>query len=400
MQEPPAAKSPHVNRTRRTGSASVAAAAGRPGRIRLGRVAGVEIGLDYSWFIIFALVLLAMGTGYLPHSLPTIPRTVIWVLALLTTLLFFASVLAHELAHSIVARLNGMPVEGIDLFIFGGVAKLDEEPRTSGQEFVMAIVGPLASFLLAAIFLALWVVLRPTIPPLAVAAGYLAWLNFLLGAFNLVPGFPLDGGRVLRSIIWYRTGNLRLATRIATNVGQFVGYALIFLGIAELLVLSSAGGIWMAFIGWFLLQAAQAGYQQLLVRESIAGVKVGEIMSATPPIIPGSISVQEAIDNYFVQYPANIFPVVEGDSFLGIISVEEIRNIDRDARYDHTVASLVRPIDPDHIVAPNDAVATALGKLTRHGGGLLVVVEDDRFVGILSQQELLRLVQLRLQLGY
>ncbi len=287
----------------------------RPGGgIRLGSVAGIEIGLDYSWFVIFGLVLLTMGAGYLPSELPGTSHIVIWVLALLTTILFFASVLGHELAHSILARINGLPIEGIDLFILGGIAKLQEEPHSPRQEFIIAIVGPLTSFVIGAVFAVLWIALRPISSPLAVVAEYVAQINILLGAFNLLPGFPMDGGRVLRAVIWLRTGSLRQATQVATSVGQFFGYALIILGLVELFVTQSFSGIWLAFIGWFILQAAQASYQQLLMRQSIAGVKVREILSTTPPIIPAHISVHDAIDRYFMEYPASVFPVMHGAS--------------------------------------------------------------------------------------
>jgi len=368
------------------------------GGIHLGTVAGIKIGLDYSWFVIFGLVLLMMGAGYLPSELPDTSTPVIWVLALLTTILFFASVLGHELAHSILARLNGLPIEGIDLFIFGGIAKLQEEPHSPRQEFIIAVVGPLTSFVIGAVFAVLWIALGPISPPLAVVAQYVAEINILLGAFNLIPGFPLDGGRVLRAIIWSRTGSLRRATQVATSVGQFVGYTLIILGLVELFVTQSLSGIWLAFIGWFLLQAAQASYQQLLMRQSIAGVKVREILSTTPPIIPANISVHDAIDHYFMEYPANVFPVMHGGQLLGVVGVEEVRGVDYSARAITPVAQVVRTVAEDHFVSADDDASTALEKISRQGGGLLIVMAGENFAGIITQQDLLRLIQLRLSL--
>jgi len=387
----------YLNRLFASGT-SVTAPGRRPGGgIHLGTVAGIKIGLDYSWFVIFGLVLLVMGAGYLPNALPNTSTIVIWVLALLTTILFFASVLGHELAHSILARINGLPIEGIDLFIFGGIAKLQEEPRSPRQEFIIAIVGPLTSFV---VFAVLWIALRPISLPLAVVAEYVAQINILLGAFNLIPGFPLDGGRVLRAIMWSRTGSLRRATQVATSVGQFFGYALIILGLVELFVTQSFGGIWLAFIGWFLLQAAQASYQQLLTRESITGVKVREILSTTPPIIPANINVHDAIDHYFMEYPANVFPVMHGGQLLGVIGVEEVRKVDYSARAITPVAQVVRTVAEDHFVSPDDDAFTALEKISRQGSGLLIVMAGENFAGIITQQDLLRLVQLRLQLGH
>jgi len=372
----------------------------RPGGgIHLGTVAGIKIGLDYSWFVIFGLVLLSMGLGYLPSELPNTSILIIWMLALLTTILFFASVLGHELAHSVLARINGLPIEGIDLFILGGIAKLQEEPHSARQEFIIAVVGPLTSFVIGALFAVLWIALRPISSPLAVVAEYVAQINVLLGAFNLLPGFPMDGGRVLRAIIWSRTGSLRRATQVATSVGQFFGYALIILGLVELFVTQSLSGIWLVFIGWFILQAAQASYQQLLMRQSIAGVKVREILSTTPPIIPASISVHDAIDHYFMEYPASIFPVMHGGQLLGVVGVEELRGVDYSARAITPVAQVVRTVAEDHFVSPDDDAATALEKISRQGGGLLIVMAGENFAGIITQQDLLRLVQLRLQLG-
>jgi len=386
-----------LNRLFASGPSATAPGRRPGGGIHLGTVAGINIGLDYSWFAIFGLVLLSMGLGYLPSELPETSSILIWVLALLTTILFFASVLGHELAHSILARINGLPIEGIDLFIFGGIAKLQEEPHSARQEFI-AIVGPLSSFVIGAVFAVLWIVLRPISSPLAVVAQYVAQINILLGGFNLLPGFPMDGGRVLRAIIWSRTGSLRRATQVATSVGQFFGYALIILGLVELFVTQSLSGIWLAFIGWFILQAAQASYQQLLMRQSIAGVKVREILSTTPPIIPAHISVRDAIDHYFMEYPASVFPVMHGGQLLGVVSVEEVRGVDYSARAITPVAQVVRTVAEDHFVSPDDDASTALEKISRQGGGLLIVMAGENFAGIITQQDLLRLIQLRLSL--
>jgi Zn-dependent protease len=271
-----------------------------PGTFRIGKIAGIDIDIHVSWLIILVLLTVSLATGWFPQLYPGWPTAVYWLIAFLSSLLLFVSVLLHELAHSLVACRRGLAVKSITLFIFGGVSNIEREPKTPGIEFQIAFVGPLTSLVIGALCFLLQLPLRGSNSPLEGILFYLAVPNVLLGIFNLIPGFPLDGGRVLRSIVWRLTGNLRQATRIAALTGQVIAYLFILLGIWIFFVGDILDGIWFGFIGWFLLSAAQSANMQGMLTSVLRGVTVGEVMNPKPATVPADISLQQLVDAYFL----------------------------------------------------------------------------------------------------
>jgi Zn-dependent protease/CBS domain-containing protein len=371
---------------------------GGHGHLRLGKLFGIPIGIHYSWFIIFVLIAVSLAQGFFPSCVPEQSTLLYWVLGLVTAVLFFASVLAHELAHSLVGRAAGMEIEGIDLFVFGGVSKLEDEPQSPGVEAKMTIVGPLTSFVLAAGFYGVAALTGFRQTYVGCAAIHLWWINMAVGVFNLVPAFPLDGGRVLRSILWHFMGNLRRATRIAAAVGRFFGYALIAYGIISLFHGPALGGVWLAFIGWFLLQAAESSYTQLVIRESIAGVHIRDIMRSDLVAVPAGLTVREAVDEFLLQHDATIFPVVRDGEFVGLLTIDAVRGLSREQWPSTPVASGAEAPDPDLGLSPDDDAEEAIKKLSTEAEALLVVVEDGRLVGVVSHRDLYRHIRLRMGL--
>lgn len=365
--------------------------------IRIGKVMGIDILLNFSWFFILLLITYSLAVGFFPVAAPGFSVVAYWIMGLVASVLLFASVLFHELSHSFIAKRNGLPVSSITLFIFGGVSNITEEPKTPGIEFRMAIAGPAMSFLLAGVFLVLWALGE------SVHAGrfitsialYLWIINLILGIFNLVPGFPLDGGRVLRSILWAGERNLRKATRQASVVGQGFGYFLILGGLLMLFSKAIVGGLWFIFIGWFLAEAAQGSYQQLLVEQTLEGVTVGEIMTRDPVTIDGAMNVAHLVHDYFLKYHYGGFPVVENGRPVGIVSLGDVREVPRERWESVTVTSVSRPITADSTLRPRDDAAHALSKMVQLGQGRLAVIDDGRLVGMVTRTDVTRYLEVR-----
>ncbi|HXQ57987.1 MAG TPA: site-2 protease family protein, partial [Actinomycetes bacterium] len=304
---------------------------------RVGRIAGIEVRIDSSWAVIALLITYSM---YLRASVlyPELSGGGAVALGIVAAVLFFGSVLVHELAHAVVSQARGIRVQDITLFLFGGATRARVESRGPGDEFLIALVGPLTSGLLAGLFgivasLGGEVLSRP----LAGTLGYLAWTNLLLAVFNLVPGFPLDGGRLLRSAIWKATGSLARATRIASVSGQGVGWLLVAAGVAWLLAGDLAGGIWFAFIGWFLVQAARSSYQELQLQQLLRGVEAEEVMAGDLRRIPPELSLQDAVDDYFMRYDHSGFPVEEQGRTIGLLTLRGVRQVPREQWPTHRV---------------------------------------------------------------
>src|SRR5437667_908185 len=273
-----------------------------PGSLRIGKIAGIDIDIHVSWMIILVLLTVSLATGWFPQLYPGWSTATYWLIAFLSSLLLFVSVLLHELAHSLVARRRGLPVKSITLFIFGGVSNIEREPTSPGVEFQMAVVGPLTSLLIGIVCFLLQLPLRGSNSPLEGILTYLAVTNVLLGIFNLIPGFPLDGGRVLRSIIWKVTGSLQKATRAAAIIGQVIAFLFILWGIWQFFGGNVLNGFWIGFIGWFLLVSAQSANSQVMLQSVFRGVTVGEVMNRAPIMVPADISLQKLVDDYFLRY--------------------------------------------------------------------------------------------------
>jgi Zn-dependent protease/CBS domain-containing protein len=354
---------------------------------RLGRIAGIEIGVHYTWLFAVALVTWSLAVTVFPSDYPRWGRETYWLVAIVSTLLLFVCVLLHELSHSVVARARGMPVAGITLFIFGGVSNIRGEAKKPADEFWMALVGPLTSFALAAITLGLWLALgRGTSPPLAVLE-YLARINFLLGVFNLIPGFPLDGGRVLRALLWAVTGQQDKATRIAGRVGKGVAYLFIAGGIA-LLIVSPISGIWLAFIGWFLLHAAEASVQQASAARRLDPA-VSNLLRTPAIAVPTTMPVGEVVQRYLFGGDARAVLVTENSHVAGLLSLTDVRRLSGDNWPALPASAVMTPAARLVTVRPDTSLREALIALSEHEVNQLPVLEDGQLVGLLTRADVI-----------
>lgn len=353
---------------------------------RLGSVLGFQIRIDHSWFIIFFLILWSLGAGFFPASVPGLSGGVYFAMGLIATLLFFVSLLAHELSHSVVARRKGIPVEGITLFLFGGVAQTRREADQPKDELLIAGVGPLVSAILGVLFLAAaWLVGRLGLgEPARAVASYLGFINFLLAAFNLLPGFPLDGGRLFRALAWMRTGDLTKATRWATTGGRWLGYGLIGLGILQTLAGAVLGGLWLVFIGWFLRNAAEMSLRQHFLTGVLEGVTAQEVMTPEPESVDPRMSVQELVDEHFLRRRYQSFPVTEGGRVEGLITLEQVKKVPRERWSDTAVRDVMAPEGQQIVVAPEEPLTEVLAKMRSSGTGRVLVTRGDRLLGIVS----------------
>ncbi len=365
--------------------------------IKLFKIFGIEVRLDYSWFIIFALFSYYFGFFYFPGVLPSLNTGTLALVTIITVILFFASVLIHEMSHSLVAIKKGIPVERITLFLFGGMAQIEKEPETPFSEFIMAIAGPVASFVLAIFFGIIWFFTRGY-ALVEEPVKYLAIINVVLGAFNLLPGYPLDGGRVLRSIIWKSTGNLERATFIASTAGRVLGFAIIAVGVFFIFAGNFLNGMWLAFIGWFLQSSAQTGYRQTVFETSIKGIKVEEAMNQNVVDVTGDITLQELVDDYFMKYRFGRFPVVEDREtrkIIGVVSINDVKEIPREEWSDLRTGDVVRKISENEKVDVSAEVSEAIKKMIKNDLGHLIVMSGDKFKGMITKSDVMHFIKVR-----
>lgn len=358
---------------------------------QIGKLFGISIRIHYSWFIVFALVAGSLGFSYFPDVYPGWSSVKYWLMGIIAALTFFSSVLAHELAHSLVSKSRGVPVHSITLFIFGGVARLSDEPKSPGSEFWMAVAGPATSIGLGIVFGVVYLATRKTMITFSALAGLLLGFNVFVAAFNLVPGFPLDGGRILRSIIWKITGNLRKSTRIASVMGRIIAYLLILLGAARIISGDWFYGMWTAFIGWFLRNAALSGYRQLALREMLQGVKASEIMISDCQELPGDLTIQELLNNY-VPNIHRCFPVMDNGHVIGIITMQSVREIPREQWETTRVAEVMISFAEVKTVHPDDDLYTVMRQMAEEDVNQLPVVEDGQFMGIIERGDLIKFI--------
>jgi Zn-dependent protease/CBS domain-containing protein len=382
---------------------------------RLGRVFGVTVRVDWSWFLILTLIAWGLGPA-LAQLHPAWGPALIWGLALIAALLFFTSVLAHELAHAIAAKLQQIPVRAVTLFLFGGVSTIRDEPRSARAELLIALAGPIVSMLLGTGFLiaAGLAGARPASaagdPTMALVAldpapTLLLWLgsaNIVVGLFNLIPGFPLDGGRVLRAILWSTVGSFRTATRWAAWMGQLVAWLLIVAGIAmafgvqlPLLGGGLVSGIWVAFVGWFLHSAAIQSYQQVALRDMLMGVPAARLMRSDVPTAPPAITVGELVHHYVLGTDEHAFPVLAEDRLVGLVTLEDIRKVPREDWNTLQAASIMTPADELAAVAPQADAAQALEKLVRRDVRQVPVVYQGHLIGLVRRRDIMRWLELR-----
>jgi Zn-dependent protease/predicted transcriptional regulator len=371
----------------------------RRGSIELGKIAGIEIALDYSWLIVFGLVLWSLSAGYFPHRYPGYGWAAYWIVGLAATLLFFASVLTHELSHATVGNRLGEDVRRITLFIFGGMAHLSHEPRSAGDEFKIALAGPLMSLMLAAAFWLVHIALPQSWVLWDAVVSYLAFINVALALFNLLPGFPLDGGRLFRAILWWRSGDLRKATARAADWGRGLGYGLMGLGALQVFAGSLVGGMWLIFIGLFVRNAATGSYQTMLVDDMLSHARVRDIMVREPVTIEAELSVAEAVENYFLKLGFGGFPVISDGRAKGVLSLAEVRHCTASERLQRRVREVMHPLDRAVEITPEATIADALRQMADADAGRLLVIEQDRLVGLITRSGIARLVQMRTQLA-
>lgn len=371
------------------------------GSFKIGSISGIDIEINYTWFVIFFLVAAALSFAYFPTVYPQLPVSVNVINGVITALLFFGSVLFHELMHSSVALRNGLNIKKITLFIFGGVSQMDEEPPTAGIEFRMAIAGPLSSIVLAFVFGGIFFALTSAGTSAAFFApfGWLALINFMLGIFNLVPGFPLDGGRVFRSIIWAWTKDLTKATKIASRFGQFFAYSLIVFGLV-MIFRGFLDGLWLILIGWFLNNAARGSYQQLLLRTQLGDVSVENLMIKDVQTVDPEINLQNLVDDYFMRLKTGCFPVVEqSGKLLGIVNLSDVRSISKDKWAVTHTKDVVEPVPADRVISSKDEAITALMQMSQENKRQLFVVDNNQLVGEVHRRDIVGLLKVRSRLG-
>jgi Zn-dependent protease/predicted transcriptional regulator len=366
-------------------------------------VFGLPIKANISWLFLVALVVFTLATGFFPEQLgPDYSPAVSWALALVGALLLFASLLVHEMCHSLVARATGMPVAGITLFIFGGVSQLEDEPPTASSEFIMAIVGPLSSVLIGVGFLGLLLVAQALRwpRPLSALFLYLTFINFMLAAFNSIPAFPLDGGRVLRSAVWGITGDLKRATQVAVAIGSAFGLGLIMLGVFALFGRAPIGGIWLIVIGFFVRQAAAGSLQMVVLREQLSGDTVSRFMTSPVVAVPADLSVADFVERYVFHYRHGYYPVVDANGMLvGLLGARRPRELDSALWPTTRVDELMVPADENMVVDPESDAVDALAALRNREEHRLIAVRDGRPVGIISLRDLLGFLALKIDLG-
>lgn len=368
------------------------------GNINIGRLWGIPIGIHLSWTIIFALLTWSLASGYFPDEYPDLTVFSYVLMALATSLLFFGCVLAHELGHSLVAIRENIPVRGITLFIFGGVAQIEKEPRSPGAEFRIAIAGPLVSFALAGLFGLLFLLDR-TIPMLAAPTIWLARINLILAVFNMIPGFPLDGGRVLRAIVWKVTNNAYQATRVATFTGQIIAFGFMGLGVFFILRGNIFNGIWIAFIGWFLQNAAAVTYSQASLQRSLRGVQVSQIMKRDFPVISPLISLQQLVDDQVLQGGRRYFYVMDNENPVGIITLKDITEIPQRKWPFTTSSQAMKSLNRIITIHPTMELIAALQAMDQAQVSQIPVMEDDRLVGTLAREDILHYIRVKSDLG-
>ncbi len=366
-------------------------AASLRGAWKVATIMGIPIRVHFSWLIVFGLLTWLLSSRYFPQMTPDLPFVSYWISGVLAALLLFASVAFHELAHSYVAQKYKLAIESITLFIFGGVAQLKGDPPHPRAEFWIAIAGPLSSFLLAVVFFFLMI---NTAGGTKALFGYLARINLLLGIFNLIPGFPMDGGRVLRSAIWGRRKDYFYATQKASSIGRGIALFFIFFGLFSILT-GGTGGLWLMFIGWFLYSAAQASYQQATLQEVLSGLKVKDIMVTEMQTIEPSISLDEAVDRYFLRFAYGGFPVIDRGKFLGILTLKEVKNVPREDWGRVKVSEVFVPHEKRWEISPDADVTKALELMIKEDKGRIVVTEGDKIIGLITRNGIARYVQIK-----
>jgi Zn-dependent protease len=365
--------------------------------VKLTTIRGIDVGVHYSWFIIFFLITFSLTARFASEH-PQWTLAEHYAVGIATSLLFFVSILLHELAHSFVALAKGIPVRSVTLFVFGGVAQIGREPDRPMTEFQIAIAGPIASALLAVGFGVVAYLAGDQFERLSALAGWLSSINLLLAAFNLVPGFPLDGGRIFRAALWHMTGNLAKATRIAAGTGQGVGYAFIFLGIWTGFTASWFSGLWLAFIGWFLMNAAQESVVQISVRSALTGLTAGDIMSRDYSTVDARTSVAELVETQIMRTGRRCCFVAQDDRLQGLVTLHHVKAVPREQWEATPVGAVMMPATQIKAVGPGTRLLEVMTMMEQEDVNQVPVTQDGRLLGLITRDHLLRVLAAKMEL--
>lgn len=369
--------------------------------IKLFKILGIQISLDYTWFIVFGLVAWSLAQGYFPLTVPGLGIYTYVFIGIISAILLFACVLIHELSHSYTSNRLGLDIKEIKLFIFGGVAQLTKEPEDPATELKIAVAGPAASIALAGIFWILTQLVKTFhLYPIAAAIfEYLTTINIVLVVFNMIPGFPLDGGRVLRAIWWKKTGDIQKATQAASKAGKGFSLLLILFGFTQIFFGNFVGGLWMVFIGMFLQQAAESSYSQLLVKKALEKIKVGDAMTKNVVVLAEDSTLATAVEKYFFGYHFVGFPVASDGRIVGIITLNNARVIPKELWATTLVRDVMNRITPDIILSPEDNAMDALSRMINLDIGRVLVMDNGKLVGIITRRDIMKLMEFKADLG-
>ena len=369
-------------------------------KIPLFSLFGFKVGIDLTWLILAVLITWSLAKGFFPSYFEGYSNATYWWMGVAGALGLFVSIIFHEFCHSLVARRFGMPIKGITLFLFGGVAEMSDEPESPKAEFLMAIMGPVSSVILG---LLIWAAVfggeRVGWPgPVTSVLKYLVLLNFILAGFNLLPAFPLDGGRVLRSVLWKIKGNIRWATRVASGLGSGIGLFFIIIGIMTFVMGAFIGGMWYFLIGMFIRWASQMSYRQLLIRKSLAGEQIKRFMKTDPVTIPSSASIEELVNDYFYKHHYKMFPVADNGELKGCVETKWVKELPRDQWARHTVSDVTKPCSETNTTSPQTDAMKVLSQMNKTGNSRFLVTEQNRLVGIVTLKDMLKFLSLKIDL--
>jgi Zn-dependent protease/CBS domain-containing protein len=370
-------------------------------RINLFKLLGFQVRIDLSWIIIAVLIAWSLSTGLFPFRFRGLSTQTYWIMGIVGAIGFFLSIIVHEFCHSLVARKYGMHMRGITLFIFGGIAEMSEEPPSPTAEFMMAVAGPLSSILIAAIFYAIYSAgaFAGMPRPVSGVVEYLAFINGLLAVFNVIPAFPLDGGRILRSILWGIKGNLQWATRVASRMGSGFGILLILFGVFSLFAGNFIGGMWWFLIGIFLYNAARMSYRQMLTRRALEGASVRRFMKTDPITVTSDMTVGRLVEDYVYVFHHKLYPVVSDSNKVdGCVTTRQIKEVPREEWNEKRVADIQVACSEDNTIAPDTDAIKALALMSRTGTSRLMVTEGERLVGVVSLKDMLKYLSLHMEL--
>ncbi len=368
--------------------------------VTLIKLFGFEVKIDFSWLLLGLLITWTLAQGLFPHFYEGYPTLTYWLMGVAGALGLLVSIVFHELWHSLVARRFGLPMRGITLFIFGGVAEMTEEPSSPKVEFFMAVAGPISSVVLG---LGLFGIafLGDSLgwpQPVTGVINYLALLNLILAGFNLIPAFPLDGGRVLRSVLWGWKDNIRWATQLSSKIGGGFGIALIIVGLLEVITGNFVGGIWMFLIGMFIRGASQTAYKQLILRRSLEGEKVRRFMKSEPVTVSPSLSIEDLVEDYIYKHHYKMYPVVEGGKLIGCVTINQVKEIPKEERDKRKVAELAQSCSEKNTIGPDEDAMQALSIMRKNRASRLMVAEDGKLVGMISLKDMMGLLSLKIDL--